>query len=351
MPLHPRSLRQHRLALVGFIVLAAWPASAAPPPAPVTPELVAAATAEGKVVFYTAMDLEVAQGVGKAFEAKYPGISAQVERSGSERMLQRVAQEYGSNIHIVDVIDSTDAAHPLYWKSQGWLVAYVPEGVLRLPGEARDSEGFYAADRATMAPMAYNTKLVTAAEAPTAYGDLLDPKWRGKIVKASPAYSGNTLTGTLLLSRALGWDYFRKLSEQKVMQVQSATEPPKKVVLGERPIMFEGSEYVALHAKSRGAPVELIYSSEGTPLLIGSAGVMKDAPHPNAARLFISFIFSDEGQRYLVEKGYFRSLMPDIPPPAGQPALTDIKVLTAAAPDIADASEEVKRRYAEVFGM
>jgi len=326
-------------------------ALAAPAPSPVTPELVAAAKAEGKVVFYTSMDLEVAQGIGKAFESKYPGISAQVERSGAERNLQRVAQEYGSNIHMVDAVESSDPAHALYWKSQGWLAAYVPEGVAKLPAEARDAEGFYAVDRATTQPMAYNTKLVSATDAPKGYADLLDPKWTGKIVTSHPGYSGATMTTIIELSRALGWDYFQKLRGQKVMQVQSGTEPPKKVLLGERAIMFQGAEYVALLQKSRGGPIELIYPPEGAPLIVGSAGVMKEAPHPNGARLFISFLFSTEGQRFLVEKGYLRSLRPDIAPPAGAPSLASIKVLTVDAAEVEKASAEVKRRYAEYFGM
>ena len=135
-----------------------------------------------------------------------------------------------------------------------------------LPAQARDAEGFYAADRATLSRGPYNTSRIAPDQAPKSYADLLDAKWQGKIVKASPAYSGNILTATFVLSRALGWDYFKKLAQQQVMQVQSATDTPKKVALGERPVMFDGSEYVALRAKARGAPLALVYPSEGTPL-------------------------------------------------------------------------------------
>jgi iron(III) transport system substrate-binding protein len=346
--LHTR-LRRYGLAMAGALAALATEA-AAPPPSPVTPELIEAAKKEGKVVFYTAMDLEVAEGIGKAFEAKYPGIAAQVERSGSERILQRVDQEYASNIHVVDAIDSTDIAHPLYWKRQGWLVAYVPEGVTRLPDQARDADGFYAVDRATLAVLGYNTQLVTPEEAPTSYADLLDAKWTGKIVKAHPAYSGNTLTATFELSRALGWDYFKRLGQQRVMQVQSATDPPKKLVLGERRVMFDGAEYVALIAKARGAPLAIVYPSEGTPMVIGSAGVMKDAPHPNAARLFIAYLFSREGQQLLVDKGYVRSFHPDVQEPADRVKLSQIKLLTADPAQQEKAVDEIKRKYAEYFG-
>src|SRR5690242_18973265 len=114
-------------------------AAAAPAPSPVTPELIDVAKNEGKVVVYTAMDVQVAAGLGKAFEAKYPGITAQVERSGAERIFQRVEQEYSANIHAVDAIDSSDVSHLLYWKEHGLLAAYVPQDVPRWPASARDA--------------------------------------------------------------------------------------------------------------------------------------------------------------------------------------------------------------------
>ena len=85
-----------------------------------------------------------------------------------------------------------------------------------------------------------------AADAPKSFADLLDPKWSGKIVKAHPSYSGTILTATYQIARDIGWSYFEKLAQQKVMQVQSATDPPKKLALGERAIMADGIEYVAL---------------------------------------------------------------------------------------------------------
>ena len=80
-----------------------------------------------------------------------------------------------------------------------------------------------------------------AEDAPKGFNDLLDPKWMGKIVKAHPGYSGTIMTATQQLSRDLGWGYFEKLAKQKVMQVQSAADPPKKLALGERAVMADGT--------------------------------------------------------------------------------------------------------------
>lgn len=180
-------MKPSALLVAAMAAVVASAAAAAPPPTPVTPELVAAAQKEGKVVFYTAMDIQVGEGLAQAFEVKYPGVAVDVERSGAERIFQRVGQEYASGIHAVDAVDSSDTAHFRYWKEQGWLAAFVPEDVARWPEQQRDGDGFYATSRATLSVIGYNTRLVKPEDAPKSYADMLDPKWSGKIVRRIPA--------------------------------------------------------------------------------------------------------------------------------------------------------------------
>src|SRR5712675_378388 len=274
----------------------------APPPEPITAALIEAAKKEGQVIYYTSTDLPVAEKVAKAFEAKYPGIAVRVERTGAERVFQRIGQEYSSNIHAVDVVNSSDAAHFIVWKRDGILAPYVPEDVARhYPAEHRDPDGLFASWRVWLSVIGYNTKLVKPEEAPKSFADLLDPKWSGKIVKGHPGYSGTIMTATFQISRDLGWDYFEKLARQKVMQVQSSADPPKKLALGERAVMADGNEYNLFQLKEKGEPVEIVYPVEGTPLIVGPSGVLKDAPHPNAARLLQSFLFSVQAQQLMVD--------------------------------------------------
>src|SRR6201997_3096660 len=217
--------------------------SAAPPASAVTPQLIAAAKKEGRVVYYTSIDLPVAERIAKAFEAKYSGIDVRVERTGAERVFQRVGQEYASRIHAVDVVNSSDAAHFIVWKRDGLLAPYVPEDVAEhYPAEQKDPGGLCASWRVWLSVIGYNTNLVKKEEAPKSFADLLDPKWAGKIVKAHPGYSGTIMTATYQMQRDVGWDYFEKLAKQRVMQVQSASDPPKKLDLGERAVMADGNE-------------------------------------------------------------------------------------------------------------
>ena len=185
-------------AAAGFAVFASPLRAAAPAAEAITPTLVDAAKKEGKVVFYTAMDLPVAEKLAKAFETAYAGVAVRVERSGSERLFQRIGQERASNISAVDVCNSADAAHFIVWKRNGWLDAYMPDEVARhFPAEFRDGDGMHVTSRIYFCSLGYNTDLVKPEEAPKSYADLLDPKWAGKMVKGHPAYSGTIMTGNV----------------------------------------------------------------------------------------------------------------------------------------------------------
>jgi iron(III) transport system substrate-binding protein len=315
-----------------------------------TPAMVAAAAKEGKVVWYTAVDVKVAEALAKVFRAEYPNINIEVERSGSERVFQRINQEYQSGIKNVDVVNSSDASHFIFWKQQKWLAQHTPPDVRRYPAQFKDAEGYYATWRATLSVMGYNTKLVEAKDAPAGYLDLLDPKWKGKLVKSHPGYSGTSLTGTFAITKLLGWDYLEKLSKQGVQQLQSTTATPKSIASGERAVMVDGNEYnmfIEIDAKS---PVKIIYPVEGTPFVTSPTAVFADAPHPNAARVLQNFLFTAKIQQMAVDDGGTRSAHPDVKDPPGRTPLTQIKLLgddpVAMLPQIAD----IKKRYTALFG-
>src|SRR6202158_1439938 len=252
--------------------------ASAPPPDPGTPALIEAAKKEGQVSYYTSTDLPVAEKLAKAFEAKYPGIAVRVERTRAEGVFQRIGQEYASNIRPVDVVNSSDAAHFIVWKRDGILLPYVPEDVAKFyPAEHKDPDGQFASFRVWLAVIGYNTDMVKAEEAPKSFADLLDPKWAGKMVKAHPGFSGTIMTATYEMSRDLGWEYFEKLAKQRVMQVQSSSDPPKKLALGERAVMADGNEYNMFQIKESGGPVEIVYPAEGAPVVVSPAAVLKAA--------------------------------------------------------------------------
>jgi iron(III) transport system substrate-binding protein len=315
-----------------------------------SPQLVEAARKEGKVIWYTSVDLQVAATISKAFEAKFPGIAVRVERTGAERVFQRIGQERASNIFACDVAQSSDAAHYIVWKREGALTPYVPEDVAKhFPDQHKDADGLFASWRLFLCGIAYNNKLVKVEDAPKSFADLLDPKWAGKMVKAHPAYSGTIMNATFQIARDLGWEYFEKLAKQRIMQVQSASDPPKKLALGERAIMADGIEYGVFQLKETGKPVEVIYAAEGSPLIVGPNGVLKSAPNPNAARLLQSYMFSAEGQRVMIDAAGMHSVHPLTKEKPGRKSLSQIKLMKDDAAAVERESEDIKKRYSQIF--
>jgi iron(III) transport system substrate-binding protein len=336
------------LALGGVFASAAR--AEAPPAVAITPGLIEAARQEAKVVFYSSMDLPVGERLGKAFEAQYPGIAVQIERSGSERLFQRVAQESASNIHAADVINSSDASHFIPWKKSGWLAPFISEDIARyFPPEYRDPDGMFATTRIWLSSIAYNTNLVKPEDAPRSFADLLDPKWAGKMVKGHPAYSGTIMTATFQMVRELGWGYFEKLARQRVMQVQSSTDPPKKLSLGERAVMADGNEYGVVLLKEAGQPVEPVYPAEGTPTISGPTGIFTTAPHPNAARLFQAWLHTRETQQFFIDFTAQYSVHAQVKSKPGRRKISDIKLMKEDAAGVEQMTEEIKTRYARLF--
>jgi iron(III) transport system substrate-binding protein len=347
------SLPRWFAALFAAALIATSPAMAeAPPPTTVTPELIKKAQDEKTVVFYTSVDVSVAEKVAKSFEAKYPGMKVQLERSGSERVFQRLGQEYGSKIYAADVVNTSDASHFIVWKRDDWLAPYVPEDVAAyFPSEHKDADGTFATWRMTLCVVAYNSKLVKLEDAPKSFADLLDPKWKGKMVKAHPSYSGTIVASTYEITRDLGWDYLEKLSKQSIMQVQSATDTPKKLAQGERAVMADGNEYNVFLVQETGAPIEIVYPTEGTPVITSPSAVLKNAPHPNAARLFQSYLFSTEGQQLLIDVGGLRSAHPNTKEKPGRTPLSQIKQMKDDPEAVEKQVETIKSKYSQYFGI
>jgi len=347
----PRFTRRELLK-ASAVPFAAPARAAAPEATAITPALIEAARKEGKVAYYTSIDLPLAEKIAKSFEAKFPGVSVRVERTGAERVFQRIGQEYASRIHGVDVVNSSDAAHFIVWKRDGILAPFVPEDVAKYyPADHRDSDGMFASFRVSLSAVGYNTDLVKAEDAPRSFADLLDPRWTGRIVKAHPAYSGTIMTATFQIVRELGWSYLERLARQKVLQVQSGTDPPKKLALGERAVSADGGEYNLFQLKEAGAPVELVYPTEGTPTVVGPNAVFRNAPNPNTARLFQCYCFSAECQQLIVDFGGLRSLHPQVKEKPGRKPLREIKTMKEDAAGVERTSEEIKARYSKLFGV
>jgi iron(III) transport system substrate-binding protein len=192
---------------------------------------------------------------------------------------------------------------------------------------------------------------VPAAQAPRTWKDLLDPKWKGKLVTAHPGYSGVIATHVLALVHLYGWDYFKQLAQNKPMLVQSAVDPSGVVASGERPVAANGGDYTFYQTKKKGNPLEIVYPVDGVPLVVSPTAITSFAPHPNAARLFTDFTFTREIQQVLADSEGLYTGHPQVTYPADRPKLSDLKLLMADPEELEKRNEELRQRFVEFFGV
>jgi iron(III) transport system substrate-binding protein len=131
--------------------------------------------------------------------------------------------------------------------------------------------------------------------------------------------------------------------------VQSSADPPKKLELGERAVMADGNEYNILQLRDAGRPVEPVYASEGSPMIVGPNGIFKGAPNPNAAKLFQSFCFSREAQQLAIDAGGLRSVHPQAKEKPNWIPLKDIKTLKDDPAAVEQQGTAIRTRYTRIF--
>jgi len=149
-------------------------------------------------------------------------------------------------------------------KRNGWLAPYLPEEVAQHSTSLLRPDGFEVVTRILVSPIAYNTNLVKKeVEAPKSFADLArSDNGRARWSRRIPAYSGTIMNATFQIARDLGWGYLEKLSQQSVMQVQSATDTPKRISLGETRRHGDGRRLSGHSQQGGGQPVEIVYPTE-----------------------------------------------------------------------------------------
>jgi iron(III) transport system substrate-binding protein len=258
-------------------------------------------------------------------------------------------QEASANLWIADVVHTSDISHFLEFRTRGMLAKHAPAGSERFRAEFKDRDGFYTVLRGTPYVIGYNTQKVSKAEAPRRWKDLLDPRWKGKLVQAHPGYSGVVVTGITGLLGAFGWDYFAGLAKNQPLVVQSAEDPPMKLAGGEAWVGASG-EYNIYRAIKKGNPVETVFPEEGVPFVSSANAIMAKAPHPSAARVFTDWLFGKEAQQLLVNDGLY---VPNEEVTYGKDRrpMKEIKILKAEPEEIQKRNEEIKDKFRELFGV
>ncbi|HEY8417998.1 MAG TPA: extracellular solute-binding protein [Limnochordales bacterium] len=303
---------------------------------------------EGKVVWYTVLATETAEEIAADFESRY-GIEVEVVRDGAAPIFERYNRETAAGIANADVLESTNPGSFVYWQREGMLAPYDTPADAWIPDGMKHS-GYWYTWRVSPIVTAYNTQLVSLADAPKSYRAFLYPQWRGQIVNGHPDYSGSVLTAIFALVQELGWEFFEQLAQQDVLLGASIHDGPAALLAGERSLSLMAEEYYAYLLRRDGAPIDVTYPAEGVPLVTAVVAIAHNAPHPNAARLFLDHLFSLETQQMFVDKFDLRVLHPGVTPQECLPRLADLKVIVPDPVAMMEHADEVRDRFVEIMG-
>jgi iron(III) transport system substrate-binding protein len=288
------------LALTALVSVVAAPASAA------DAALIAAAKKEGQVVWYTTQIVnQFVRPAAAAFEKKY-GIKVNYVRADSKAVALRVLNEGKAGRVQADVFDGTAGVAPL--KQQNLVAKFIPESAARLDKQFVDPQGYWTATNLYVLTPSYNTELVSKAEVPKSFDDLLSPRWKGKIAwNASATMSGaGGFVGLIMetMGEQKGREYLKKLAGQNIFPMHaSAREVLNHVIVGESALALNIFNNHAVISAAKGAPVAWIPMQPVVGVL-SVAALTKDAPHENAGKLLIDFLVSAEGQKIFYDADY-----------------------------------------------
>lgn len=343
--------------------MAACGGTANPPAAPTTPGKAAAPTApaldeaalfdaakkEGSVVWWTAHYAQsAAEVVRDAFVAKYPGIQVDFIRQTAQVVYERTTQSLKAGTHELDVFATTDESHYPALKAQNAFAVYQPPGADQLPQSFRgiDPDGTYHVGAFGFVLINYAPPSVPTP--PKKWGDLLEPRWKDKVTVGHPGFSGFVGNWVVAMTDKYSWDYFTKLAANNPKIGRSINDTVTDIVGSERQV-GAGPDNFSLEKKAAGNAIDVQFPEDDAILIVSPVAIMRDAPHPNAARLFESFFYSKEYSQAMV-KTFNYPLRVDVPAPTGK-SFDQIKWYRNKVERLEDGIPEVVGKWRETFGV
>jgi len=283
---------------------------------------------EGSLTLYSP-DPETNQTrIAADFKAAFPKINVTYIRLQTGALYAKLMAERQAKVFQPDVLSLSDMTFVLdFQKRGGWAKYESPELGAYKPEHKSSPEGMWMWCGVIVAGLAYNPTLVTAAEAPKSWKDALDPKWKGAI-NAKVTNSGLQHLTWHVLKGAVGEDYWTKFSELSPRAFDSYVQQFDRTVNGQDKIIHTAQYSGYLQFKAKGAPIAFINPTEGVPSAPMLTGVVDQAPHPEAARLYMDWLTGVPGQKAYVKATALYSTRTDVPPPDGGIPITEFKLLS-----------------------
>lgn len=312
-----------------------------------------AARREGELTWYSGQyNAETSEAVGRAFTERFQGVRVNVVRSTSQVAFQRLSQDMRAGVPQCDVFSSTDFGHYSLLKRENRLLQYRPANDEQLIPDLRraDPDGYYHTSFMGLYLMAYNTTRVREADAPKKWTDVLEPRWRDQLAVGHPGFSGAIGIWAVQMRKMYGWDYFTRLERNRPQIGRSSMDPVTGLNAGERSVGIAVPSGTTLLSAQRGNPLRLIYPEEGVLATLSPSAIPRNAPHPNAAKLFMEFTAS----RYLsdtIRQTFGDPINPAVEPPPGSRAINDLKLIYPTQEEAERGVPEVRELWRDTFGV
>ncbi|MFB9948627.1 ABC transporter substrate-binding protein [Rhizobium puerariae] len=317
-------------------------------------QLYEAARKEGSVTWYVSQTTtEFADGMCALFKKKYAGVECNVVRASGQVIFQRLVQELQAKAVQGDLMSTNDDGQMLQLKEQGALAQFAPENLKDMVPELRalaDKENYWITSGVSPLVIAYNTRLVTEAEAPKNWTDFTDPKWKGQVAIGHPSFSGSVGLWTIMMNDLYGWHFFEKIEKNQPQIGRSVADGHNLVVSGERKVALAPLPLILSDAASKKAPVAVVYPTDGALLPPSATGILKDAPHPNAARLFENFLLGPEIAEYFA-RDYRYPLRAGVPLAPGMRPLDSYKTKSIGTSEGISKLPDVQAKFRDTFGI
>jgi ABC-type Fe3+ transport system substrate-binding protein len=284
-------------------------------------ELYQKAKAEKEVVFYSGGPAAPHENRAKLFTAQFPGIEVKVTGGFSNVLNEKIEQQMAEKKLAVDMAFFQTVQDFVKWKKEGKLLPFKPAGFDQVYPNFRDPDGAYMSFSANALSYAYNKAAVKAEDAPKSALDFLKPMFAGKMISVYPADDDAALYLFHCIVQKYGWDWMEKYTANKANYVQGHLPVARSVASGENIVTLDASSSV--WPFRREGKLEVVWSPEDeTPVFTLTGGIFKDAPHPNAAKLYVTWFLAKEQQANV---GSF-STRSDVPPPEDFQPLTSYKI-------------------------
>ena len=274
------------------------------------------------------------------FKRRYPFLKVQYSRTTGEALTSKILREVAARQLSADVILINNYTHRIFMK-KNIITNYTPSGAGNFPPGFIDKDGYWIGFYLVPYAITYNPRLVPKGGAPISFEDLLQPRWKGRISLEREEYLV-TQAHAQYLGKQKAVEYFKKLAQQDLVLINGHSNQAMLLTAGEFPVIVYSDIARTEELKRKGAPIEWVNAEPHITVLV-SAAITREAKHPVAARLFMNYLASDDGQRQILNM--------DKPPaiPKFQPEYLRGVNLFPADWTLSDSYEEHNKFYREIF--